>query len=330
MSAIIKQLASEFPSAGFEFDGEYILSLEFADDLIIFSSDPATLVAIVNRLEEIAKSFGLAVNASRTKTMGLAGTGFEVFIEGQPVADVQQYLRTVIDLKGDASCAVVHKISKARTRFEMLFKPIFSRSTLSIVLKSRLFDALVRSVLLYGLKTTALTADLHNIQVFDKSCQRRLVRGWQQRLINGRLVWVSINDTELHQRTKLREIDEQIELSRLRFGGHCMRRPHLFPAKSLAMQNYGWRRPPGRPRKSIRHVLQIDIQKRDRRVNGWFTAFRVLQRATDKDFWRKFMRASDHPTDSKQHGPSFHCLFLAKLIFTIRIDPRDFLYFTFQ
>jgi hypothetical protein len=183
MSAIIKQLASEFPSAGFEFDGEYILSLEFADDLIIFSSDPATLVAIVNRLVETAKSFGLTVNASKTKIMGLAGTGFEVIIEEQPVADVQQaeYLGTMIDLKGDASCAVVHKISEARTRFEMLFKPIFSRSTLSIVLKSRLFDALVRSVLLYGLKTTALTAaDLHNIQVFDKSCQMRLVRGWQQ------------------------------------------------------------------------------------------------------------------------------------------------------
>jgi hypothetical protein len=120
--------------------------------------------------------------------------------------------------KGDASCAVAHRISKARSRFEMLFKPIFARSTISLVLKSRLFDALVRSVLLYGLKTTALTAaDLHNIQVFDKSCQRRLVRGWQQRSVNGRLVWVSISDTELHQRTKLPEIGEQIELSRLRF-----------------------------------------------------------------------------------------------------------------
>jgi hypothetical protein len=96
----------------------------------------------------------------------------------------------------------------------MLQKPIFGCRNISLRLKYRLYACLVRSVLLYGLKTLALTAsDQTMIEVFDKSCIRRFCRGWRRMTVNGRLVRTCISDSQLHERTQLPMIGDEITIA---------------------------------------------------------------------------------------------------------------------
>ena len=119
-----------------------------------------------------------------------------------------------------------------------------------------MYRALVVSVLLDGSEALATTlADRRRLDVFDRRCQRRLLRVfWQQH----------IGNQSIRERTKQPATSSLLRQRRLRWLGHLHRMPSSLPVRRVFDFNpniHGWKIPRGRPKtrwaNSIKHDLSL-------------------------------------------------------------------------
>ena len=82
------------------------------------------------------------------------------------------YLGSMVDKTGKSETDIKVRLGKARTAFAQL-KKIWKSSIIARKTKMRLFNAIVRSVLLYGCQTWKTTKDtISKVQTLVKKCFR--------------------------------------------------------------------------------------------------------------------------------------------------------------
>jgi len=98
------------------------------------------------------------------------------------------YLGSQIHSSGRSSIEIFRRISIASN--VMAAWPHGDKSKLSLSTKMRLYNALVKAVLLYGAETwTILKYDEHKLEAFHMSCQRRILGiRWNDFVTNAEVV----------------------------------------------------------------------------------------------------------------------------------------------
>ncbi|XP_018406354.1 PREDICTED: uncharacterized protein LOC108782558 [Cyphomyrmex costatus] len=153
--------------------------LDYADDIVLLSHTHKDAQGRISALQRYAAEVGLKINTNKTKIMRI-GTNIStpISIEGRTIEEVNDfvYLGCVIAKDGGTNIDVSKRINKARQAF-FRFNKIWRSSKMYNIHKLRLFNACIKSVLLYGCETWKNTDGLINkLQVFVNKCLRRILR----------------------------------------------------------------------------------------------------------------------------------------------------------
>ncbi|VDN14169.1 unnamed protein product [Dibothriocephalus latus] len=93
------------------------------------------------------------------------------------VVDSFRYLGSLITETGQGVDEVVSRINHARFAFYPLCAPLWNRRELSLSTKSRVYQAVFRSILLYGGEIWPMRVeDMKRLEVFDNDWLRRILR----------------------------------------------------------------------------------------------------------------------------------------------------------
>lgn len=187
---------------------------------------------------ETSASLGLNISREKSKVLKINMASKTHITLGKMVLeelDRFPYLGSIIDRHGGTDADVRICISKARTAFLQL-KNIWRSSEIDINTKIRVFNTIVKPVLLYGAKTwRIITTTQKNIQVFINTCLRRILKiQWPHKISNDKL-W---------QQTKQQPVQDDICQRCWRWIGHILHRP----ADSITRQALTWN-PQGRRKK---------------------------------------------------------------------------------
>nr|VZH95009.1 unnamed protein product [Spirometra erinaceieuropaei] len=203
--------------------GHRLTDLDYADDIALLASSFGDLQSMVSRVNEVAKSVGLSINAGKTKVFSSCIPDQEkapLGIDGCQLEEVDsfKYLGARLLPNGQSKDDIVSRIDAARWVFSSLRKCLWNRRDLSIATKIRVSRASVRSVLLYGCECWALrVADERKLEVFDHHCLRIILRVKLTNFVSNEIVRARCEN--------IARITQAIQERRLRWFGHVLRRP---------------------------------------------------------------------------------------------------------
>nr|VZI37490.1 unnamed protein product [Spirometra erinaceieuropaei] len=149
-------------SDGVEFaPGHRLADLDYADDIALLPSSFGDLQSMVSRVNEVAKSVGLSINAGKTNVFSSCIPDQEkapLGIDGCEIEEVDSFKSLGARLLPNEQSKddIVSRIDAARWVFSSLRKCLWNRRDLSIASKIREYRASVRFVLLYGCECWAL------------------------------------------------------------------------------------------------------------------------------------------------------------------------------
>ncbi|BHF71307.1 hypothetical protein SprV_0401436300 [Sparganum proliferum] len=147
---------------GVEFaSGHRLTDLDYADNIALLVSSFGDLQSMVSRVNEVAKSVGLSINAGKTKVYSSCIPDQEkapLGIDGCQLEEVDsfKYFGARPLSNGQSKDDIVSRIDAAHWVFSSLRKCLWIRRDLSIATKIRVYRAFVRSVLLYGCECWAV------------------------------------------------------------------------------------------------------------------------------------------------------------------------------
>ena len=153
--------------------------LLYADDLVLLASDPVSLQNNLNRLNTYCNKWHLSVNLKKTKIVAFSTSGRKCkhqFVYDKKLIDnvsEYNYLGIKFASSGTFTFAKKELIFKARKALFKVYKSV-NYPLCSVQLMSKLFDTLVKPILLYG---SEIWGDSNNILVetmHNKYCKSLL------------------------------------------------------------------------------------------------------------------------------------------------------------
>ena len=225
--------------------GSRITDLDYADDIAVLGDDARVVQLALDRLSVEVSKFGMCFAPSKCKVLlqdwceptpnfSLGGVRLDV-------VNSFVYLGSCISAGGCVEEEISKRIAKARLAFVNL-RHLWRRRDIRLSTKGRVYNAVVRAVLLYGCETWPLRSeDVRRLSVFDNRCLRSIARVWWQHHVSNADVCRRVLGTEG------RQLHEVIHLSRLRWLGHVLRMPtHRLPYRALfALPGCGWKKKAG-------------------------------------------------------------------------------------
>ena len=181
------------------------------------------------------------------------------------------YLGDIIGQAGGCVDAVTARIGSAWKAFHELL-PILTNRGISLANRGKVFNACVRTVLLYGSETWALsTEDLGRI----KRCDHAMIR-W---LCNVKIEQKHTTD-DLRKRIYVHPIEDVLRWNRLRLSGHLHRQEDTSCTKSILNLDIDGPTPRGRPKLRWKDVINADLRKKGLNITL----------ASDRCKWRNAIR----------------------------------------
>ena len=143
------------------FNGENIVDLEYADDIVLLFEDETEGQAFLDRLSEVVLCFGMrfAPNKCKVLLQDVQQLRAPLVLQGECLDTVERftYLGSCISSDGSVTDEVNARISKARAAFANL-RHLWNQKGLPLRLKGRVYNATVRAVLLYSTETRSIRA----------------------------------------------------------------------------------------------------------------------------------------------------------------------------
>ena len=130
--------------------------LLYADDLVIISETPEGLQSAVTKLENYCKRWRLTVNILKTKTLifhkGGRKVPIQIMMNGEIIENTKEYeyLGIIFTISGSMTAAMEQQYRKALRAWFALTNAIPNEMISNMSYVSRLFDALVAPIALYG------------------------------------------------------------------------------------------------------------------------------------------------------------------------------------
>ena len=141
---------------GIDFDMVY-----YADDTIVFSKKAYALRELLKLVEITSAKYGLRLNKDKCVVINMNNDENIWFEHGDELAQVKEamYLGNELNDKADIKTEILHRKQEVRnTRFKLskYWKAKNANTKLQIII----YDAIIRSKLLYGLETIQLTQSM--------------------------------------------------------------------------------------------------------------------------------------------------------------------------
>ncbi|VDP10450.1 unnamed protein product [Schistosoma margrebowiei] len=196
-----------------------------------------------------------------------------VTIDGEDLEDVKTftYLGSIIDEQGGSDADVKAQIGKERAAYLQL-RNIWNSKQLSTNTKVRIFNANVKTVLLYGAETWRTTkAIIQKIQMFINSFLRKILQIRWPDTISNNVLWERINQIPA---------GEEIRKKRWNWIGHTMRKAPNCVTRQALTGNPQVQRKRGRPKNKLRREMEIDMKKMNK---IWME---LEKEAQDRRGWR--------------------------------------------
>ncbi|KAK7107318.1 hypothetical protein V1264_015265 [Littorina saxatilis] len=251
--------------------------LDFADDLALLSHTQQQMQEKTGIVADNSASLGLHINRGKSKVFKTnAPNNTPITVEGSALEEVDSftYLGSILDKQGGTDADVKTRIGKARAAFHQL-KKIWGSSEVSITTKIRVFNTIVKPILLYGAETWRTTVTtMKKIQVFINTCLRKILKiRWPEKISNEDL-WL---------RTRQQPVEEDILQRRWRWIGHTLRKPASNITRQALTWNPQGKRKRGRPRNTWRRDLDADAKHMGK---TWGMLERLAQ---NRDAWRELI-----------------------------------------
>ena len=174
---------------GTDFDMVY-----YADDTIIVSQSLEGCKQLIELTETFSEQYGLILNKAKCVNLNMNATGEQTFADGEAIKTEQEamYLGNQLNYKADPHAEVTQKIQEVnRTLWRM--QDYWKAAEASPKWKVLIFEAVLKSKLLYGLETTQLTKKcLTRIDAFQIRGLRKILNMkhtyWDRTATNKRIL----------------------------------------------------------------------------------------------------------------------------------------------
>ena len=130
----------------------------YADDTILFSTDDRALNELLKLTETISGKYGLRLNRNKCVVIQMNSDGLVHFANNEPLPKKMEatYPGNEINNEANIKHQILNKMQEVRkTWFKLL--PYWKATNANVKWQLLIFDAVVRSKLLYGLETIQLT-----------------------------------------------------------------------------------------------------------------------------------------------------------------------------
>jgi hypothetical protein len=163
------------------------------------------------------------------------------------------------------------RIQKARGSFSKLRK-VWLSTSIRKEIKIKIFNACVKSVLLYGCETWLVTSKIRRkIQTFVNRGLRYILRIWWPKIISNKDLW---------RVTGQEEINLEIRKIKFRWIGHTLRKEDGEVPKAALLWNPQGNRKRGRPKISWRRSVTKELGRKWKEL--WFLA-------ADRQKWKELI-----------------------------------------
>lgn len=281
MNEIIKNSNFE---GGLNLGNNKIVSLAYADDLVILAESEGELQTNINKFNASCLDFGMKISVGKTKVMKISKKGGEIKckIDQEGIEQVASftYLGCIISEDGKLDNELESRISKANAVSCQLRNTLFNKKEVSTKTKLSVHRAIFRPILMYGSESWVDTnSKIQKLEVTDMRVLRMIsgVRRWDQ--------WQErISNDSIRNQLGVTDIDEAARQSRLRWWGHVQRMGEDRLPKQILESFVGGKRGRGRPRRRWEDSVGNDL---DVRGFSWEEA-RGL--ALDRGKWRRVVK----------------------------------------
>ena len=190
-------------------------------------------------------------------------------VDGGTIEEVESfcYLGDVLDRQSSADAAARARISAAWSKWREI-NSLLCNKGIPLKQRARVYDACIRSVMLYGAETWPTTKKLEEMLLRS---DRRMIR-----IMCGVTLQTRIPSDDLLHNCSLVDIRKVLRRNRLRMFGHVARRASDEPLGKIRLLEAPGRRPPGRPRKTWAKNIEEDL----------IEAGAVEEDAMNRDGWR--------------------------------------------
>ena len=160
---------------------------------------------------------------------------------------------------------------------------LLKRRSISEKTKLRVYNTIIRPILVYGCEAWALTKEQEKrLEVFENKVLRTIVGPVYDR---ERQEWRRRHNWELRERTKQPHVSQFVKGRRIQWAGHVARMEEERLPKKILLAHVEGRRPIGRPRKDWKRCLEEDLQQQGLNPGEWMTE------AQDRGEWHNLSRA---------------------------------------
>jgi len=259
----------------------HLEDLDYADDIVLLSSNFEDMLTKTNKLEANAKQIGLHINEAKTKLMKINSNRNEnICINGKVIEKTETflYLGANISTEGGTDKDVTTRIKKAQYTFKTLHK-IWRSGSINLKLKIKIFNTTVRAVLLYGSETWKLTKQQENkLDTFQTKCLRKIFKiFWPNKIANF----------EIYKKSNCKPTSTIIKKRRWQWVGHVLRMPPSDPTRVALTWAPDGKRKRGRPKLTWRQMIL-----KERNLFGWPSWGSARETALDRRRWNSALMAS--------------------------------------
>ena len=214
----------------------------YADDLALIFEDINNMQQGLHALSEIFSRYHLEINTSKTKSMILNHQYLNqdypksiLKINGTKIDNVEKFnylgCRIKYNEPSTGNTELSLRIDLAINKFYELGKKLMNYKIM-LSTRAKIFNALVRSRLLYGCQTWNLTkAQTNHINAVYMSMIRKMVKGGYRRK-EGSFSYVLTNQ-DLLLKCKTESIDKYIKRQQRNYVAHVIRKPNSSLVKRL-------------------------------------------------------------------------------------------------
>ena len=198
--------------------------------------------------KETAARMGLEISESKTKKMLLSRNNQQQ--QQQNLVDIEnvrefRYLGSMVTARNEMEREVLARIT-AGNRCYYSLQHLLKRRNITRPTKLRIYNTIIRPVVLYGCETWTLTKHLEQrLLVFENNILRR-ISGPIYDINEG--VWRRRHNEELRALTRQPLITDHVRSQRIQWAGHVARMEEDRMPKSAMEGTMEGRRPVGRPR----------------------------------------------------------------------------------
>ena len=189
----VRKFKARAQQCGFDVGGVSLLSnMRYADDILLYARSAAEVTRMLDILSEELAACGLALNSEKTRIftndVGVSNAEEPLVLQlagcQLPVMTSQvfhKYLGKKFggDLRSRSACNVNYRMECAWGKFHT-HKAVLLNKAVSLRLRLKLFDVVVTPTALYGLSTTATTAQQRSLIASTRSKMLRRIVGFSK------------------------------------------------------------------------------------------------------------------------------------------------------